>query len=124
MHMCDYKLGTFLTRFIFIALSLWCSSSYAALHLAHSKTSGEFNIGESLAEQYPVLMFVAAESDEQSSGGQRAGALVIPGDEDEEDAKKKCMMICETWGEDCVINPRTGSRRCRRMCKQFGEECF
>ena len=38
--------------------------------------------------------------------------------------EKKCMTICKKWGEDCIINPRTGTRDCRRMCKEFGEECF
>jgi len=44
---------------------------------------------------------------------------------EERDKKdKKCMTICKRWGEDCIINPRTGSRDCRRTCKEFGEECF
>ncbi len=38
--------------------------------------------------------------------------------------EKKCMTVCEKWGEDCVINPRTGARKCRRMCKRVGQECF
>ena len=37
---------------------------------------------------------------------------------------QKCVMICEQWGEDCVINPRTGSKKCRRTCKQLGQECY
>jgi len=41
-----------------------------------------------------------------------------------ENPKKKCMMVCEQWGEDCVINPSTGTRKCRRTCKQLTQECF
>ncbi len=41
-----------------------------------------------------------------------------------EQAEKKCMTVCEKWGEDCVINPRTGARKCRRMCKKLAQECF
>ena len=51
-----------------------------------------------------------------------SGSLVIPGDEDQKE--KKCLTICKRWGEDCIINPRTGNRDCRRTCKEFGEECF
>ena len=52
-----------------------------------------------------------------------SGPLVLPADE-ESDRDKKCMKVCEKWGEDCIINPKTGSRKCRKVCKLFGEECF
>lgn len=37
---------------------------------------------------------------------------------------KNCVMVCERWGKDCVINPRTGTKKCRRTCKEMGQECF
>ena len=51
------------------------------------------------------------------------GDLVLPDDYNRAE-EKKCVTVCERWGEDCIINPRTGSRKCRRVCKSFTEECF
>ncbi len=51
------------------------------------------------------------------------GELLLP-DDYKQAEEKKCMTICEQWGEDCIINPRTGGRKCRRVCKSFAEECF
>lgn len=51
------------------------------------------------------------------------GQLILPDDYNRAE-EKKCMTVCERWGEDCIINPRTGSRKCRRVCKSFTEECF
>lgn len=53
------------------------------------------------------------------------GSLVIPGESgDKSEDKKQCLTVCKQWGENCIINPRTGARNCRRICKEFGEECF
>ncbi len=51
-----------------------------------------------------------------------SGDIVFP--DDYQGKEKKCLTVCEKWGQDCILNPRTGSRKCRRVCKQFGEECF
>jgi hypothetical protein len=51
------------------------------------------------------------------------GEIVLPSETDGDEGKK-CLTVCEKWGEDCIINPRTGSRKCRRVCKAFGQECF
>ncbi len=51
-----------------------------------------------------------------------SGTLVIPGDE-ESGVEKICVTVCDKWGESCMINPRTGSRKCRRVCKRLGEDC-
>lgn len=66
---------------------------------------------------------VFSEDAEQRSVKPLDGELVLPDDYNEVD-DKKCMTVCEQWGEDCIINPRTGSRKCRRVCKSFTEECF
>ncbi len=51
------------------------------------------------------------------------GELLLPDDyNDAED--KKCLTVCDKWGQDCILNPKTGSRKCRRVCKSFAEECF
>jgi len=66
---------------------------------------------------------VAAESGEQQKTEPLDSALIIPGG-DSEKSEKKCMTVCEKWGQNCVINSVTGNRKCRRICKKFGEECF
>ena len=50
------------------------------------------------------------------------GELLLPDDYNAKE--KKCMTVCDSWGEDCILNPRTGSRKCRRVCKSFAEDCF
>ncbi len=71
-----------------------------------------------------MLSFAFAEDTEKDTKSDYySGELVLPGETDGEEAKK-CLTVCEKWGEDCIINPRTGNRKCRRVCKEFGEECF
>ena len=55
----------------------------------------------------------------------KSGTLVMPSDTGKKDDKegKKCMTVCNRWGQDCIIDPARG-RLCRRTCKEFGEECF
>ena len=40
--------------------------------------------------------------------------------------EKKCITVCNKWGEDCIINPsrNSGTRKCRRVCKSFADRCF
>ena len=73
------------------------------------------------------VKFLLAEAEQSVDSADKEhtpGQLVIPGEDDNGSKQKKCMTVCKQWGEDCVINPRTGSRKCRRACKRFGEECF
>ena len=51
------------------------------------------------------------------------GALVLPDDYYRAE-EKKCLTVCDRWGEDCILNPSTGSRKCRRVCKSFAEQWF
>lgn len=69
-------------------------------------------------------VFVLAENESESDSGQRSGELVIPGTSEAQDKEKKCVTVCDKWGQDCIINPVTGQRKCRRMCKLFGQECI
>ena len=64
------------------------------------------------------------ESESNSDAQSRAGDLVIPGASEDNGKEKKCVTVCDEWGRDCIINPRTGQRKCRRMCKSFGQECL
>lgn len=66
---------------------------------------------------------VYAEENDDRSVKPLDGELQLPDDYNQAE-EKKCMTICAKWGEDCIINPRTGSRKCRRVCKSFTEECF
>ena len=51
------------------------------------------------------------------------GELLLPEDYDR-GTQKKCVTVCKEWGENCIINPATGSRKCRRVCQSFTEECY
>ena len=53
-----------------------------------------------------------------------SGTLVIPGEGQAAKSEKKCVRVCDKWGERCNINPRTGQKKCMRMCESFGEDCF
>ena len=66
---------------------------------------------------------VFSEEESERSVKPLDGELVLPDDYNKAD-DKKCMTVCDQWGEDCIINPRTGTRKCRRVCKSFTEECF
>jgi len=71
-----------------------------------------------------MLSFAFAEDTEKDvKSDYSPGEIVLPGDTDG-DEEKKCLTVCDKWGETCIINPRTGSRKCRRVCKEFGQECF
>ena len=71
------------------------------------------------------LLFVSAEE------GNEKDFEALPSQLNSQDLKaensgdgKNCVMVCERWGKDCVINPRTGTKKCRRTCKEMGQECF
>jgi len=61
---------------------------------------------------------------EEPNSNVRSGDLIIPSAKATEAKEKQCVTVCDTWGENCVINPRTGTRKCRRICKAFGKECI
>jgi len=64
-----------------------------------------------------------SEEDEKRSVKPIDGELVLPDDYNKAE-DKKCVTVCDRWGEDCILNPSTGSRKCRRVCKSFAEQCF
>ena len=66
--------------------------------------------------------YVFAENGANDAGDKTTTA--VPENRADNQSDKKCLTVCQNWGEDCMINPRTGSRKCRRVCKEFGEECF
>lgn len=79
-----------------------------------------------LADHERPLFLAGADNGDTDDKGKDTpapGTLVIPGEENDK-SEKKCLNICRKWGEECIINPRTGARNCRRTCKDFGMECF
>lgn len=73
----------------------------------------------SLSISFPVM----SEEEKTRSVKPLDGELLLPDDYNKAE-DKKCVTVCDRWGEDCILNPRTGSRKCRRVCKSFAEECF
>ena len=72
---------------------------------------------------YHLQLLADATKDTQATP--ESGTLVVPEESDVTDKdKKQCLNVCKKWGQDCIINPRTGARNCRRTCKEFGVECF
>ncbi len=71
------------------------------------------------------MVFVSAEEAEEKEFETLPKQL---SSEESESEKSKdgnnCVMVCERYGKDCVINPRTGTKKCRRTCKEMGQECF
>jgi hypothetical protein len=73
---------------------------------------------------FAMVSVFAGEPEKDTKSGYSSGELVLPGETDEQQEDKKCITVCERWGKDCIINPRTGNRKCRRVCKELGQECF
>ena len=72
------------------------------------------------------LMPAVHAEQEQAEVGARplAGELVLPEGYNNEAEAKQCLTVCERWGEDCIINSRTGGRNCRKVCESLAEQCF
>jgi len=71
-----------------------------------------------------VIADAEAEVDVKDEERPRSGSLVLPADRDDNKGEKKCMTVCQRWGQECMIDTRRGVRKCRRSCKEFGQECF
>ena len=66
---------------------------------------------------------VFPEENEETGTQSLKGQLLLP--DDYNNAKdKKCMTVCDQWGKNCIVNPKTGSRKCRRVCKSYARGCF
>ncbi|MCZ6804851.1 MAG: hypothetical protein O7D86_13230 [Proteobacteria bacterium] len=64
----------------------------------------------SLSVSLPVFSEDNSEENDNRSVKPLDGELVLPDDYNNAD-NKKCLTVCDRWGEDCLINPRTGSRK-------------
>ena len=111
-------------RLLVVILCLWCPFALAANFAPqHAQQSGVTFVNSDNNFPWSEQLMLVAENTEGTNTEPEPGSLVIPG-EDQDKADKKCLTVCKKWGEDCIINPRTGARNCRRTCKDFGKECF
>ncbi len=70
------------------------------------------------------LIFLAqSEADDKQNQVPESGTVVIPASAEKDEAEKKCMTVCQRWGQECMYDNNRG-RKCRRTCKEFGQECF
>jgi hypothetical protein len=104
---------------LFLLLSVLSVVSFAA------EENLDWFLGtDSVAQPLASLMLAESDSQDASPEDPRSGTLVLPVAADEEAEEKKCMTVCQRWGEDCMMDSRRGVRKCRRICKEFGQECF
>jgi len=125
IYMQIFNLKTLFTSLVFCFI-MFCTMQVAAVtyqndiyEVQRFDLSETFNRNGSLSE----TQFLA-ENKQESNSDIRSGDIVIPGASESQGKEKKCVTVCDEWGKDCIINPRTGQRKCRRMCKSFGEECL
>ena len=120
LHMQIINLKTLSTFLVFCLISLSsiqvAAATYEAQEIVLSET---LNSHDSLPDTQ-----LLAENEQDSNSAPVSGDIVIPGASEAQGEEKKCVTICEEWGKDCIINPKTGQRKCRRMCKSFGQECL
>jgi len=126
-HYKYYSIFSKLTLLIFII----CSSFSYAETPGNPVTAEDISINDFFDSQVPALMLAEVDCIEDETGKPCDGALnipsgtlVIPGEEQVNKSEKKCVRVCDKWGERCNINPRTGQKKCMRMCETFGEDCF
>ena len=78
----------------------------------------------SMAQQSDVFILAESENFNADDEKPRSGSLVMPAVADDDNSEKKCMTVCQRWGQECMIDTTRGVRKCRRTCKEFGQECF
>ncbi len=98
--------------------------------IAYAATSNSSLLSSASAMNQNSDVITLAEADSEAEADvideerPRSGTLVLPAAADDKKSEKKCMTVCQRWGQECMIDPRTGVRKCRRSCKEFGQECF
>ncbi len=130
MFKAHYKYRSICSKLALLVSLSWCSLSYAATS-DNPVMPEDISINNSFDYQAPVLMLVEVDCINDVTGEPCDGALnipsgtlVVPGEEQAMKSEKKCVRVCDKWGERCNINPRTGQKKCMRMCETFGEDCF
>ena len=104
-----------ITTTLCFGLMLFIASPAFAAEISWNQLSGD-----STAHS---IVIAAADAEVGEPGKPESGTLVLPAATEKKEAEKKCMTVCQKWGQDCVYDNQRG-RKCRRTCKQFGQECF
>ena len=130
MNNSHYKYYSIFSKFTLLILLSWCALSYAAT-LDSPAMPEDISMNNSFDSQAPVLMLAEIDCIDEVTGkpcdgalNVPSGTLIVPGEEQAMKSEKKCVRVCDKWGERCNINPRTGQKKCMRMCEKFGEDCF
>jgi len=104
-------------------LVLVSAVTFAALDLEYSIVTSDVNSKLVFPKDAAYPLLVAEKESDSSSKSQQSNSQLVPSNE-EDNFEKQCVTVCDEWGKDCIINPKTGTRECRRMCKSFGKECI
>lgn len=115
----------FLAAGTFVICLLLSESSVAVVTLPFSQVNNPSPYTRSVAVSGPHLLVQNEVKNKVREYPPKSGTLLMPSDTTKKEDKegKKCMTVCNRWGQDCIIDPARG-RQCRRTCKEFGEECF
>jgi hypothetical protein len=105
-------------------LSLYLLLSGMSAVSSAAEESQEWFLGTVPVQRLDILLLAETENNGVNSERLRSGTLLLPAAADEEKKEKKCMTVCQRWGEDCMMDSKRGVRKCRRTCKEFGQECF
>ncbi len=78
----------------------------------------------STARRLDLMKLAEVDNNDADDEKPRSGSLILPATAVDDKSEKKCMTICQRWGQECIIDNTRGVRKCRRTCKEFGQECF
>ena len=130
MNKAHYKYYSIFSKLSLLIFLSWCTLSYAATPDSPGMPE-DISMNNAFEYQAPVLMLAEVDCIDDVTGKPCDGALnipsgtlIVPGEGQAVKSEKKCVRVCDKWGERCNINPRTGQKKCMRMCESFGEDCF
>ena len=114
------------TKMIRLSAILFCAISGSA-YTPSVILADVLSLDDSRSQAASTRWLAQADEDKPISGREapRSGTLLLPDSPDpkEHANEKRCMTVCNRWGEDCIYDPQRG-RQCRRTCKDFEEQCF
>jgi len=120
----DYFVKTLLTSVTICITALCTMHVNADAYDIHVFEGQKVDVSEILSPgKSMVEVQLLAENTEEPAPDVKSGDLIIPGASENKATEKKCVTVCDKWGEECIYNPRSG-RKCRRVCKSFGKECI
>ena len=76
----------------------------------------------------PAALVIALEYENGNIRPQgETASLRLPAASEENREDRRCMTVCSSWGEECVITPAGAdvvTEKCVRTCQSFAEECL